>query len=71
MPKYLNEEVRIAIKYIEECKGLHENWVLFAEKNPKEMKRLETMERVAGNKEFHELWVEKYNFVIDVLERVM
>lgn len=47
-----------AIRYIEECKKIHQQWIEY-----------DVEVKIAGDKEWHKKWVRKYNVVLSELKK--
>ena len=54
-----------AIKYIKECKRVHEGWILAQERG-----ELTTQDiRIGGGKTWHKKWVKQYQLVLKELRK--
>lgn len=61
--------VKRAIRSIEECRDIHQQWADYFEGKPAEEKKRETRTQgeALGDRKWHRLWIRKYDHVIRVL----
>ena len=55
-----------AIKYIEECRDIHQDWIECQDAGELTKEELE----IGGGKTWHKKWVRQYNFVLKELQKV-
>jgi GrpB-like predicted nucleotidyltransferase (UPF0157 family) len=63
-------DIQKAIEYIEDCQQIHRLWADWLRANPAESQKPVPRIEVAGNADFHEEWVQKYEHVLRVLRSV-
>lgn len=57
----------LAIRYIEECRQTHVDWIEWEEESPDELNQATTFGDAGGRTEHHGEWVAKYDHVLAVL----
>lgn len=65
------EAVLLAIKNIEECRESHVLWSDFIRRNPEGAQESKPTIEIAGNAEFHDEWIVKYDHVLSVLNGIL
>lgn len=62
----MKQSTKNAIRYIETCRNIHQDWVEWQNLGFLTKEQL----RIGGGKTHHNLWIHRYNKVIEELERL-